>query len=176
MNNLSVLLPLTHFTNAKLDYTILITTHKINSRLKALNQNKAHGRDNVSVDMIKIFGEYIPQELIFNYCVQHSCYQSIWKRGNIAPVHKKFNKNEIKNYRTISLLPISSKVFEKIIFNEIYCFLGSNDLIFNKQSIFLPGDSCVAQLLSITHDIYLAFDANPSLEVRGVFLDISKAF
>ena len=35
---------------------------------------------------------------------------------------------------------------------------------------------CVLQLISITHDIYKAFDADPSLEVRGVFLDLSKAF
>ena len=44
------------------------------------------------------------------------------------------------------------------------------------QSGFGPGDSCVHQFTSIVHDIYNAFDANPSLEVRGVFLDISKAF
>ena len=44
------------------------------------------------------------------------------------------------------------------------------------QSGFRPGDSCVHQLISIVHEIYNAFDANPSLEVRGVFLDISKAF
>ena len=44
------------------------------------------------------------------------------------------------------------------------------------QSGFRPGDSCVHQLISIVHKIYNAFDANPSLEVRGVFLDISKAF
>ena len=41
---------------------------------------------------------------------------------------------------------------------------------------FLPGDSCVHQLISIVHDIYHAFDANPSLEVTRVFLKISIAF
>ena len=44
------------------------------------------------------------------------------------------------------------------------------------QSGFRSGDSCVHQLISIVHDIYNAFDTNPSLEVRCVFLDISKAF
>ena len=44
------------------------------------------------------------------------------------------------------------------------------------QSGFMPGDSCIRQLISVTHEIYASFDANPSLEVRGVFLDISKAF
>ena len=44
------------------------------------------------------------------------------------------------------------------------------------QSGFRPNDSYINQLISITHNIYRAFDANPSLEVRGVFLDLSKAF
>ena len=44
------------------------------------------------------------------------------------------------------------------------------------QSGFRPDDSRVRQLISAVHEIYNAFDANPSLEVRDVFLDISKAF
>ena len=44
------------------------------------------------------------------------------------------------------------------------------------QSGFCPSDSCVNQLLATTHEIFEAFDCNPPLEVRSVFLDISKAF
>ena len=40
----------------------------------------------------------------------------------------------------------------------------------------MPGDSCAAQLLSITHEIYKSFDYNSSLDVREAFVDISKAF
>ena len=43
------------------------------------------------------------------------------------------------------------------------------------QSGFRPSDSCINQLLPITHEIFGAFDYNPTLEVRSVFLDISKA-
>ena len=49
-----------------------------------------------------------------------------------------------------------------------------NDLISPKQSGFRPGDSCINQLLSINHEILSAFDIG--LEVRGLFLDVSKAF
>ena len=49
-----------------------------------------------------------------------------------------------------------------------------NNLLNSCQSGFRPNDSCINQLISITHNIYRAFDANPSLEVRGVFLDLSK--
>ena len=44
------------------------------------------------------------------------------------------------------------------------------------QSGFRPSDSCINQLFAITHEIFEAFDCNPTLEVRSVFLDISKAF
>ena len=53
-------------------------------------------------------------------------------------------------------------------------FFIANNLISKNQSGFRPGDSCINQLLSITHEIYQSFDDN--LEVRAVFLDISKAF
>ena len=76
----------------------------------------------------------------------------------------------------MSLLPICSKILEKIIFNPLFEYLEDNKLLNCNQSGFRSGDSCVYQLLSITHEIYKSFDANLSLEVRGVFLDISKAF
>ena len=56
----------------------------------------------------------------------------------------------------------------------MFRFLIENNLISSNQSGFKPGDSCINQLLSITHEIYKSFD--DGFEVRGVFLDISKAF
>ena len=56
----------------------------------------------------------------------------------------------------------------------MYSFFIENDLISSNQSGFKQGDSCINQLLSITHDIYQSLDQG--YEVRGVFLDISKAF
>ena len=54
--------------------------------------------------------------------------------------------------------------------------MTSNKLLNPNQSGFMPCNSCIHQLISITHEMYASFDANPSLDVRGVFLDISKAF
>ena len=73
-------------------------------------------------------------------------------------------------------MPIFGKIFEKIIFNKIYNFLLEEKLLNPNQSGFRPSNSCINQLLVITHEIFEAFDCNPSLEVRSVFLDISKAF
>ena len=57
-----------------------------------------------------------------------------------------------------------------------FLFLEDNNLLTPNQSGFRPNDSCINQLLSIVHSIYSDFDHNPTLEVRGNFLDISKAF
>ena len=74
----------------------------------------------------------------------------------------------------MSLLPICGKIFERLIYNSLFEFFIAKELISSNQSGFKPGDSCINQLLSITHEIYKSFD--DGYEVRGVFLDISKAF
>ena len=56
----------------------------------------------------------------------------------------------------------------------MFSFFIDNDLIYQNQSGFKSGDSCINQLLSIAHEIYKSFD--DGWEVRGVFLAISKAF
>ena len=96
--------------------------------------------------------------------------------SHIIPAHKKNDKGSLNNYRPVSLLPICGKFFERIIFNNVFLFLEDNNLLTPNQSGFRPNDSCINQLLSIVHSIYSDFDHNPSLEVRGNFLDISKAF
>ena len=74
----------------------------------------------------------------------------------------------------MSLHPICGTIFKRLIYNSLLEFFIANELISSNQSGFKPGDSCINQLLSITHEIYKSFD--DGYEVRGVFLDISKAF
>ena len=56
----------------------------------------------------------------------------------------------MKNYRPVSLRPIFSKIFEKVIFNSLLKYLDSNNLLASNQSGFRPGSSCVHQLTIIT--------------------------
>ena len=64
----------------------------------------------------------------------------------------------------------------KIILNNHYSYLNANNLITKNQSGFRPGDSTTNQLLFLADEIHLGFEDPKSLEVRAVFLDISKAF
>ena len=82
----------------------------------------------------------------------------------------------VSNYRPISLLPICGKILEKFIFDTLYSYLNENNLITKNQSGFRPGDSTCNQLLYLVNEIHEAFENPKSLEVRAIFLDISKAF
>ena len=93
---------------------------------------------------------------------------------NIVPVHKKADKQILKNYQPVSLLPTCEKILERLMYSNLFEYFIENNLISPNQSGFKTGDSRTNQLISITHEIYQSFD--DGLEVRGVFLDISKAF
>ena len=146
--------------------------------IKNLDPNKSHGWDNLSIRMIELCGKSItyPLKLIFEASLQEGTFPSCWKKANAVLVHKKEDKNLLKNYRPISLLPIFGKIFERILFKDLFNCFHKNQLFTKCQSGFLPGDSWISQLLSTIHDINSSFDCDPTIDVSGVFLDISKAF
>ena len=126
----------------------------------------------VSIRMLKLWGASVlpPLELIFKFCFESGKFTSEWKKANVLLVHKTCDKQSLKNYRAISLLPVCGKTFD---WYTTKC-LTENDLISHDQSEFHPGDSCINYLLSITNEIYKPFDEGN--ETKAVFLDISTAF
>ena len=175
--NNSVLPVLTFFTNMRFD-NINIDVGEIILLLRKINPNKATGSDGISGQMLLICDDSIvlPLQIIFNNILSTSIYPDTWKIANVTPIFKKGNKQLIKNYRPISLLPICGKILEKIIFNQLYNYLQTNNLITKNQSGFRPGDSTTNQLIYLIDEIHQAFDSAECYEVRSVFLDISKAF
>ena len=175
--NTSTLPTFEYITDARLS-NFDISRAEISDILSSLDENKSHGPDKLSVKMIKLCGNELslPLKIIFDNILLTGIFPSSWKKANVTPIHKKNDKQIVTNYRPISLLPILSKVYEKIIFKNIYLFLTSNNLISKNQSGFRPGDSCTNQLVSLVNDIHKAFDNQNCLEVRSVFLDMSKAF
>ena len=93
--------------------------------VRALDINKAHSHDEISVRMIKSCDEAIvkPLSLIHKNRINTGIFPDIWNKSKIVPVYKKGDKQIIDNYRTISLLSICGKILEKILFNSIYEFL-----------------------------------------------------
>ena len=96
----------------------------ISKIINNLDPNKTHGHDMFSIRMIKFCWNLIckPLSIIFNDCLMEGKFPSGWKKAHIVPVHNKGDKQFVKNYRPISLLPIRSKIFEHLIYNELFTF------------------------------------------------------
>ena len=161
----------------KIDH-IPIQSDEILALIRNLNPNKASGSDGISGQMLLLCDNsfVLPLQVIYQNILLSSIFPDMWKLANVIPIFKNGDKQLIKNYRPISLLPICGKMFEKIIFNNVYNYLNTNNLITKNQSGFRPGDSTTNQFLYLVNEIHKAFDDPKSLEVRAVFLDISKAF
>ena len=91
------------------------------------------------------------------------CFLSLKKRSSKS-----------KELSLISLLPVSSKIFERVLYDSMITFFTKNSLISQQQPGFKPSDSCTNQLQSIMYQIYESFD--DVHEVRSVFSHMSKAF
>ena len=168
IDNGSTLLSLFPLITEKSLSDVDFSVDNIKNIISTLDSNKPHGDDMVSIRMLILCDKSIckPLSIIFKSCLTQGIFPSEWKKANVAPIHKKIGKQCVKNHRLVSLLPICIKVLERIIYTTMFTYFIENNLI-------KPGDSCVNQLLAITHEIFSSFHDN--YEVRGVFLDISKA-
>ena len=105
-----------------------------------------------------------PLKLIFKASIQEGVFPN-QKKANVVSIHIKESKNLLQDYRPISLLPIFDKMYERIIFKELFNNFHQNQLFTKYQSDFFLDDSCIQQLLCIVHEINFS----------GVFIYISKA-
>ena len=108
----------------------------------------------ISIRILKICGKSIckPLELIFKTCLRNGRFPLEWNKANVVPIHKKGDKQTIKNYRPVSLLPTCGKIFEPLLYDTMFDFFSKNNLLSPNQSGFRLGDSCINQLLSINHE------------------------
>ena len=122
--------------------------------LKSVDVNNAHGHNDISIRMLKLSHKSIlePLKLLFENCLWTGIFPDRWKKANIFQFTKKDDKQLLKNYRPVSLLPIWGKIFERIIFNDLFKYFKENHLISPYQSGFNPGDSCVQKFIAITHE------------------------
>ena len=97
-----------------------------------------------------------------------------WKCARVTPLFKQGEPSDLNNYRPISVISVIAKVFERIIYDQLYNFLTNEDIISNHQSGFRSLHSTVTALLEATDD--LAFNIDCGNVNAVVFLDLKKAF
>ena len=100
--------------------------------LSTIDEKKSSGPDEIPSDFLKISTPAIAAPLtnLFNHCIATSTWPKEWKRSNITPVYKKEEAANKKNYRSINVLSVIPKVFEKIKFDQLYHALS---LIFSSN-------------------------------------------
>ena len=113
-----------------------------------------------------------PLTTIFNLAIKSSTFPDTWKIARITPVYKKGDASMIKNYRPISILSNFAKIFEILIYRNIYHNVKS--LISIHQHGFLPGRSTITNLAIISQFISQQIDKNGQVDV--VYTDFSCAF
>ena len=144
--------------------------------IKNLKDTNALGSDGISLRFIRdglyIIAFYLT--VIINTSIVTESYPDPWKIPYVTPVFKSGDTEDIANYRPISLLPILSKVLEKIIAHQLTEFLEKNNLISESQHGFRPNLSTETALLKISDKIYRNIDEKKISLL--LLLDLSKAF
>jgi hypothetical protein len=152
------------------------TEQEVSDLIATLDICKATGHDDISSRMLKMAGVCIVPSLtrLINMCFVNQKFPDYWKKANVLPLHKKDKRDDCSNYRPVSVLPIVSKIIERIVFKNVYNFFHENNLLTCHQSGFRPQDSTVNQLAYLYHTFSEALDHKK--DVRITFCDISKAF
>ena len=147
---------------------------KIVSRLKS---KKSSGFDGISNVLLKsIIPEIqLPLSVIFNKSLRNGIFPDKMKLAEVVPIYKMKGKSDSMNsYRPVSLLPVISKILEKIIQKRVNSFLRKKMLLFDSQFGFRTDHSTIDAILEFTGKVIKGFDRGEN--TLAVFLDLSKAF
>ena len=155
---------------------ICTTLDEITEICKNININKASCIDNISSEILRDVFLAIPDKLclLFNNCFTAATIPTTWKYAKVTPLPKGGNSQSVSNYRPISLLPLLSKLIDKIVHKRVYDYLMEFDLLDKRQGGFTPEHSTVKTCAYFTEDL---FKANNNNEITiAVYIDAMKAF
>ena len=144
--------------------------------LRNIDEKKATGLDMIPSKLLKMAAGIVTPSLtaIFTKSITTGIYPTEWKMARVTPVFKKGDKSDLNNYRPISVIPAVSKVFEKIVYDQLYQYLNENQLLSSCQSGFRSLHSTLTALLEATNSWSVNID-NGFLN-GVVFIDLKKAF
>jgi len=111
---------------------------------------------------------------LFNTSIETGQFPDLWKFASVTPIFKECDKAEMSNYRPISVLPFTAKLFEKLIANQLYPNMNDNGYFSSEQWGFLRPHSTVTSLVKSTDDWYTGMDLGKL--IRVVFIDPKKTF
>ena len=152
------------------------TPKEIEKTISKLQTKNSSGHDDISSKVIKGITRFIaePLSIIINQSFETGIFPDKLKLSKVIPIFKKDDDTLFTNYRPISLLPVLSKVFEKVAYIQFYNYLKHNKLLYCSQHGFRSAHSTETAAYELIDKINSFLD-NGFLSV-SVFLDLSKAF
>lgn len=164
-----------HIANAEFNFNPVSYANVLNALLKT-KPGKASGPDKIPGRLLKdsayVLTPYL--KLIFNLSLSAGIFPNDWKIARVAPVHKSEKKDDCGNYRPISVLSLVSKLFEKLVYEQVNNYLINNNILTPHQSGFRRSYSTCISLLKTTNTWFVNMDKG---FINGViFLDLKKAF
>ena len=153
-----------------------IEVKEIREAIAKMKTSKSFGKDSISCYFLKLALPFIENSLacLFNTSLVTSQFPDSWKLARVTPIFKEGDKAEKSNYRPISVLPVISRLFEKLVTNQLYQHMNDNGCFSPDQSGFLRLHSTVTCLLKNTDDWYNGLDLGKLVGL--VFIDLKKAF
>lgn len=152
-----------------------VTAETVEKMLFKIKSN-AVGPDGLSVKMLLYLTPYLSKHITFilNKCLLTGKFPNLWKNANVLPVPKNSSPSLLSHFRPISILPVMSKLLEKIVQEQLNEFLHTNKILSPTQSGFRGHHSTATALLNVTDDLFRASDNNKNTCL--ILLDYSKAF
>ena len=144
--------------------------------INGMKPKKSAGHDGLSSIYLKLFIYEIvrPLTIIINKSLVTGIVPDLMKLAKVIPIYKSKNKKLFSNYRPISLLPVLSKVLEKVVHKRLYSFMSKKQIFFESQYGFRDKHSTTDAITELCSNILYGFDKKES--TLAVFLDLSKAF
>ena len=160
----------------ELDMDTIFDEKLVRKKLEALKPTKASGPDCIHPMVLKKTAEDValPLSMLFRKSFESDVLPDDWKRADVIPIHKKGNRNDVENYRPVSLTSIACKLMESIIRDAILEHLAKHKLISIHQHGFVNGRSCLTNMLEVFEAWTRVIDAGYGLDV--IYLDYRKAF
>lgn len=162
--------------NTKLEQFKPTSITEVLKIIENLDANTSTGIDGINTKVIKCVKDQIAENLTLciNKCLTEGQFPESLKIAKVSPIFKSGSKMDPGNYRPISVLPILSKVYEKIIHNRLSEFLASTNFLCEKQYGFRPKSNTLIATIDLVTKIKLNFDSKKL--TLGVFIDLRKAF
>ena len=150
-------------------------TTEISHIIKNLKESSA-GYDEIQAKVVKASLLYLiePLKNLINLSLSEGIFPNELKIAKVIPIYKSGDPMLVQNYRPISILPLFSKIFERVVASRITSFITQHNILYKYQFGFRANHNTSLALILLTDEIYSAFNNNDS--IVGLFLDFQKAF